>query len=178
MPSIQYTVEAGDTLSKLGRRFNTTWAKIASDNSLSNPNIIKPGDVLTINLPDFGAQDRKAAYIRQFEMMVERVETAPTAAVGMYLEELDFHNSHAINTITQFLEQHTNDAIDQEISKSSQAWWDFIHTTGDLTTAILTSPPFNDYGGGSGYAMTVGLARARLMRARIEQLYDLLAFYE
>lgn len=44
-----YTVKAGDTLSGIAAKFNTTYQKIASDNGISNPNLIYPGQVLKIN---------------------------------------------------------------------------------------------------------------------------------
>ena len=43
-----YTVQAGDTLSGIAQRFNTTYQKIASDNQISDPNLIYPGQVLKI----------------------------------------------------------------------------------------------------------------------------------
>lgn len=43
-----YTVQAGDTLSGIAQRFNTTYQKIASDNQIADPNLIYPGQVLKI----------------------------------------------------------------------------------------------------------------------------------
>lgn len=43
-----YTVQAGDTLSGIAQRFNTTYQKIASDNQISDPNLIYPGQVLKV----------------------------------------------------------------------------------------------------------------------------------
>ena len=46
-----YTVVKGDTLSRIAKKFNTTWQIIYEDNKKiigSNPNLIKPGQVLTI----------------------------------------------------------------------------------------------------------------------------------
>lgn len=50
--SITYTVQSGDNLSKIAKKYNTTWQKIYEDNKDvigDNPNLIKPGQVLTIN---------------------------------------------------------------------------------------------------------------------------------
>ena len=43
-----YTVRSGDTLSGIASKFGTSYQKIASDNGISNPNIIHPGQVLKI----------------------------------------------------------------------------------------------------------------------------------
>ena len=46
-----YTVKSGDTLSGIASKYGTTWQKIYNDNKSvigSNPNLIKPGQVLTI----------------------------------------------------------------------------------------------------------------------------------
>ena len=43
-----YTVRSGDTLYSIARRCNTTVARLASINNLSNPNLIRVGQVLTI----------------------------------------------------------------------------------------------------------------------------------
>lgn len=48
---IKYTVKKGDTLSGIAKKYNTTWQKIYEDNKSvigSNPNLIKPGQVLII----------------------------------------------------------------------------------------------------------------------------------
>jgi LysM repeat protein len=44
-----YTVVRGDTLGAIARRFNTTIQDIASRNNIANPNLIYPGQVLTIS---------------------------------------------------------------------------------------------------------------------------------
>ncbi len=46
--SCTYTVRAGDTLSVIAVRYGTTAAALAQANGLSNPNLIRPGQVLTI----------------------------------------------------------------------------------------------------------------------------------
>ena len=43
-----YTVKKGDTLSGIAAMFGTTYQKIAADNGIANPNLIFPGQVLTI----------------------------------------------------------------------------------------------------------------------------------
>lgn len=43
-----YTVRSGDTLSGIAARYNTTVQRLAADNNISNPNLIRVGQVLTI----------------------------------------------------------------------------------------------------------------------------------
>lgn len=43
-----YTVKSGDTLSGIAAKFGTTYQAIAAKNGISNPNLIYPGQVLTI----------------------------------------------------------------------------------------------------------------------------------
>lgn len=47
--NIEYIVKAGDNLTSIANRFGTTWQKIASDNNISNPNLIYPNQKLIIN---------------------------------------------------------------------------------------------------------------------------------
>lgn len=46
---IYYTVQSGDTLSGIAKRYNTTYRYLADMNGLTNPNLIYPGQVLTIS---------------------------------------------------------------------------------------------------------------------------------
>ena len=50
--SVTYTVQSGDNLTKIANKYNTTWQKIYEDNKDvigKDPNLIKVGQVLTIN---------------------------------------------------------------------------------------------------------------------------------
>ena len=50
--SVTYTVQKGDNLSKIAKKYNTTWQKIYEDNKDvigNDPNLIKVGQVLNIN---------------------------------------------------------------------------------------------------------------------------------
>lgn len=47
--AVDYVVKSGDTLSGIASLYGTTYQKIASDNGISNPNLIYPGQVLKIN---------------------------------------------------------------------------------------------------------------------------------
>ena len=48
--TISYTVQRGDTLSAIARRYGTTVAAIAAENNIANPNLIFPGQVLRISV--------------------------------------------------------------------------------------------------------------------------------
>lgn len=43
-----YIVKSGDTLSAIARMYNTTYQKLASDNNISNPDLIYPGQKIVI----------------------------------------------------------------------------------------------------------------------------------
>jgi stage VI sporulation protein D len=43
-----YTVQSGDTLSKIAKRFGVTVDAIVKANNIANPNLIKAGQVLKI----------------------------------------------------------------------------------------------------------------------------------
>ena len=45
---VTYTVKAGDTLSSIANKYGTTYQKLASYNSISNPNLIRVGQVIKI----------------------------------------------------------------------------------------------------------------------------------
>jgi LysM repeat protein len=47
--TVQYTVVRGDSLGAIARRFGTTFQSIAQLNNIANPNLIFPGQVLTIS---------------------------------------------------------------------------------------------------------------------------------
>lgn len=44
-----YTVQSGDTLSGIAAKFGTSWQQLASDNGISDPNVIYPGQIIAIN---------------------------------------------------------------------------------------------------------------------------------
>lgn len=45
---VRYTVQAGDTLYRIGIRYGVTVSAIATANNIANPNLIRPGQVLII----------------------------------------------------------------------------------------------------------------------------------
>lgn len=46
--SVTYTVQKGDTLNKIAKKFSTTVDQIVADNKIANPSLIRVGQVLTI----------------------------------------------------------------------------------------------------------------------------------
>jgi len=46
----QYVVQAGDTLSAIAKRHGLDWQKLAQDNSLADPDKIKPGQVIDLGV--------------------------------------------------------------------------------------------------------------------------------
>lgn len=46
---VYYTVQSGDTLSRIAQRYKTTYKYLAELNGIANPNLIYPGQVLTIS---------------------------------------------------------------------------------------------------------------------------------
>ena len=46
--SVDYTVERGDTLGKIARDHGVSLSELISANNISNPNLIYPGQKLTI----------------------------------------------------------------------------------------------------------------------------------
>ena len=43
-----YIVKKGDSLSKIAKKFNTNWQRLAKINRLKNPNLIKAGQKLRV----------------------------------------------------------------------------------------------------------------------------------
>ena len=63
--SVVYTVVRGDTLSEIAARYNTTVSKLVTDNNISNPNLIYPGQRIVISvdtIPSLGNECGKILY--------------------------------------------------------------------------------------------------------------------
>lgn len=52
MATIQYTVQPGDTLWNIAKQYNTTVNDIARCNGISDPDVLTPGQVLRISVPE------------------------------------------------------------------------------------------------------------------------------
>lgn len=50
--TITYTVKQGDTLTRIAALYNTSVSSIAQENSIVNPNLISPGEILSITTDD------------------------------------------------------------------------------------------------------------------------------
>ena len=48
MESTAYTILDGDSLFRIGLKYNMSWENIAKENNISNPDVITAGEVLTI----------------------------------------------------------------------------------------------------------------------------------
>jgi LysM repeat protein len=48
----EYVVQAGDTLAAIADQFGVTVEAIVAANELANPDLIQPGDTLTIPAPE------------------------------------------------------------------------------------------------------------------------------
>ncbi|MGI6150782.1 MAG: LysM peptidoglycan-binding domain-containing protein [Christensenellales bacterium] len=65
---MQYTIQKGDTLSKIAKKFNTTVEALSAQNNIKNPNKIYAGDALVIaeakasNTPSSGASSPYDAF--------------------------------------------------------------------------------------------------------------------
>lgn len=72
-----YAVKSGDTLSAISDKFNLDWRVVAQQNNISNPDLIRPGQVLSLN----AAATPIEAPQRQAPAAVENA--APVAAAGL-----------------------------------------------------------------------------------------------
>ena len=77
-PSGQYTVERGDTLQAIARRFGVTEKKLARINELKNPNRIRPGQTLQIRETP---RDRETARIAEAPVRKNK-KGAPPASLA------------------------------------------------------------------------------------------------
>lgn len=68
-----YTVQKGDTVSKIASRFGTTVAAIAATSGLADPNKIKVGQVLSI--PVASGYDPDALDLSEVSVNVRRIPT-------------------------------------------------------------------------------------------------------
>lgn len=72
-----YAVKSGDTLSAISDKFNLDWRVVAQQNNISNPDLIRPGQVLNLNAAAMPIE----APQRQTPTAVENA--APVAAAGL-----------------------------------------------------------------------------------------------
>lgn len=78
-PSQSYTIQSGDTLSGIAKRFNTTVPTLVADNKIANPNAISVGQKLVISgkvIVKMDAGDSLATVAKRFSTSVSALATA------------------------------------------------------------------------------------------------------
>jgi len=73
---IEYTIQSGDTLWDLSKKYNTTVEKLAEFNNIENPNLIYAG--ATLKIPVEVKEDEEAA--KKTAEAVEKLKAAKAAA--------------------------------------------------------------------------------------------------
>lgn len=83
---MNYTVQDGDTLTAIARRFGVSIAKIASDNGIDDPNYIQSGQVLTIVQPVPAATvNQRGEVLGPVTLTAQRVPV-PASHAGLSLD--------------------------------------------------------------------------------------------
>ena len=80
--TIIYTVVSGDTLSQIASKYNTTVSNLVAINNISNPNLIYPGEKITItsNTTNLGNECGKVLYtIKRGDTLSEIAQEYGTA---------------------------------------------------------------------------------------------------
>lgn len=76
----QYTVQKGDTLTAIAKRYGTTATAIAATNGIADANKIKAGQTLSIAVPT--GYDPDALDLAEVQVNVQRVPTGPQDPVA------------------------------------------------------------------------------------------------
>ncbi len=82
---VQYTVESGDTLSSIADQYGTTWQQIADDNSIDDPNVIQPGQILNINTSDTSANASTVPVKVQTQSAIAQTATTKSNMTTWYV---------------------------------------------------------------------------------------------
>lgn len=99
--SIFYTVEPGDTLSSIARRYGTTVQELATINNISNPNLIFPGQSLRVltNSTTQGEETRgtgSITYTVQRGNTLSQIASSYGVSVSHIVELNDIQNPNLI----------------------------------------------------------------------------------
>lgn len=92
-----YTVQAGDTLNKLGARLALEWVDLASWNNISYPYMIYPGQVLALTAPSSESTPRPTQAATSESYTVQRGDGLMKIARDL---ELDWEQLAEINDLT------------------------------------------------------------------------------
>ena len=95
--TIIYTVKRGDTLSEIARDFGTTVSNIVSLNSfITNPNLIYPGQQLTIKTPAGTSENSNSIYIVKSGDTLSRIALKYNTTVNRLVELNNIKNRNLI----------------------------------------------------------------------------------
>ncbi len=99
--SVFYTVEVGDTLSSIAKRYGTTVQELATINNISNPNLIYPGQSLRIltNSTSHGEETRQTGsitYTVQRGNTLSQIANSYGVSVSHIVEINDIQNPNLI----------------------------------------------------------------------------------
>ena len=107
-----YTVQKGDTLSAIAKKYGTTYQEIAQANGIANPNKIYTGQVLTIGNDDSNASSTSTA-------------TTATQAEAPKFEYSAYTPSDTVTQAEALLQQH----IAQKPGEYTSAWQTQLNDT-------------------------------------------------
>lgn len=88
---VTYTVQRGDNLTSIARRYNTTVTRISSYNSLSNPDRLLPGQVLYIPTGTVAASTAAAARLNLQWPVKGRISSGYGSRIHPVLNVRHFH---------------------------------------------------------------------------------------
>jgi LysM repeat protein len=85
---IHYRVAPGDTLSEIARRFGTNPRLLARDNALTDPSVVRIGQLLRLNVPTERARSAKSVFYKvqandTVDVIAERFGVDPGRIVSL-----------------------------------------------------------------------------------------------
>ena len=130
-----YTVKKGDTLSAIAKKYGTTYQEIAKANGISNPNLIRTGQVLKINgsatpaTTTTSTQSASTTTAPSTTTPAADVSTTATPAPGIEqnkgFQYADYNPSDAVSQAQQMLTQQ----LSQKPGAYQSQWQDQLNQT-------------------------------------------------